>query len=84
MAPRRITVFFYGLFMDVELLRAKGAHPANDRPACVAGFALRVGQRATLIPNREASVYGILMELPHAEIVGGAEDDIGLVLSEEL
>jgi hypothetical protein len=68
MAPHRITVFFYGLFMDVELLRAKGAHPANGRPACVAGFALRVGQRATLIPNREASAYGILMELPHAEI----------------
>ena len=24
---RRIEVFFYGLFMDADLLRMKGAHP---------------------------------------------------------
>ncbi len=68
MSPRRIEVFFYGLFMDAEILRAKGTHPVNIRRACVAGFALRIGQRATLVSRREARAYGILMELSHDEI----------------
>lgn len=65
---RRVIVFFYGLFMDVELLRAKGVQPTHVRPACAPGFALRIGQRATLIRNAESSAYGIVMELSHAEI----------------
>jgi hypothetical protein len=68
MESHPITVFFYGLFMDVDLLRSKGAHPAHPRPACVPGFALRIGQRATLMPNAESSAHGIIMQLSHAEI----------------
>jgi hypothetical protein len=47
---RCISVFFYGLFMDEELLRAKGVQPRSPRQACIRGFALRIGQRATLVP----------------------------------
>ncbi len=68
MIPRRIEVFFYGLFMDADLLRTKGAHPENLRPACVPGFTLRIGQRATLVQNSDGRVYGILMTLTHDEI----------------
>src|SRR5712692_118226 len=68
MTPRRIEVFFYGLFMDADLLRTKGAHPENLRPACVPGFALRIGQRATLLQNSGARTYGIVMELTYVEI----------------
>jgi hypothetical protein len=68
MEPRRITVFFYGLFMDVGLLRAKGVNPIDARPGSVLGFVLRIGQRATLEPNDGASAYGIVMELSQAEI----------------
>ena len=68
MASRRIAVFFYGLFMDADLLRTKGAHPVNLRSACVPGFALRIGQRATLLQNPNARAYGIVMELTHVEI----------------
>ena len=68
MASRRIEVFFYGLFMDADLLRTKGAHPVNLRSACVPGFALRIGQRATLLQNPDARAYGIVMELTHVEI----------------
>lgn len=68
MLPRRIEVFFYGLFMDADLLRTKGAEPVKIRPACVPGFALRIGQRATLLRNPDARAYGILMELTHDEI----------------
>jgi hypothetical protein len=68
MLSRRIEVFFYGLFMDADLLRAKGADPINIRPASVPGFALRIGERATLLRNPDARAYGMLMELTHAEI----------------
>ena len=68
MAARRIKVFFYGLFMDAVLLRAKGTNPVNVRSACVPGYALRVGQRATLIESDQNRAYGMLMALTHDEI----------------
>ena len=68
MTSRRIEVFFYGLFMDADLLRTKGARPVNIRSACVPGFALRIGQRATLLRVPAARAYGIVLELTHVEI----------------
>jgi hypothetical protein len=68
MSARRIAVIFYGLFMDADLLRAKGIKPINIRSACVPGFGLRIGQRATLTRIPEARAYGMLMELTHREI----------------
>ena len=68
MASRRIDVFFYGLFMDADLLRTKGVNPTNIRPASVPGFALRIGQRATLVPSPKGLAHGILMDLTHAEV----------------
>jgi len=44
--------------MDADLLRAKGADPINIRPASVPGFALRIGERATLLRNPDARAYG--------------------------
>ena len=68
MAPRRIEVFFYGLFMDAELLRSKGAHPENIRTAAVSGFELRIGQRATLLRKAGTCAWGMLMQLTHSEV----------------
>jgi Gamma-glutamyl cyclotransferase, AIG2-like len=68
MASRRIEVFFYGLFMDADLLRTKGVNPSNLRRASVPGFVLRIGQRATLLQNPDGLTHGILMELTHAEV----------------
>jgi len=65
---RRIDVFFYGLFMDIDLLRSKGAEPLNVRGAFVPGFSLRIGQRATLVPAPNGRAYGMLMDLTHGEI----------------
>ncbi len=66
--PRRVAVFFYGLFMDVDLLRAKGATPEGVRSASLPGFALRIGQRATLIKNAGSIAHGVVMQLSHEEI----------------
>lgn len=65
---RRIDVFFYGLFMDAEALRAKGLNPLNVRPARVRGMCLRIGERAALTASPTDSTYGFLMQLTHAEI----------------
>jgi len=68
MATRQIDVFFYGLFMDGQVLREAGTKPSNFRRAYVADFALRIGQRATLVPSRGARAYGMLIALTHAEL----------------
>jgi hypothetical protein len=63
-----VNVFFYGLFMDVEALRAKGFHPVSPRMAVVAGMALRIGRRATLVAATDKSVHGFVIGLSHPEI----------------
>jgi hypothetical protein len=68
MPPRQIDGFFYGLFMDAEVLRQAGTKPSNFRRAHVADFALRIGKRATLIPSPGARAYGMLISLTHAEL----------------
>ena len=68
MESRTIDVFFYGLFMDGELLRANGLHPANGRQASVSGMALRIGRRATLVPDPARSVHGFVFGLSHEEV----------------
>ena len=68
MPPRRVSVFFYGLFMDAELLRARGAEPDGVGIASAPGFALRVGRRATLVPAAGDRAYGVVMELTHDEL----------------
>jgi hypothetical protein len=65
---RRIDVFFYGLFMDVNVLRNSGVAPADPRHAHVDHFALRIGERATLVACRGARSYGMLMALTHSEL----------------
>jgi Gamma-glutamyl cyclotransferase, AIG2-like len=65
MESRPVNVFFYGLFMDAEALRANGFHPVNARQACVSGMALQIGRRATLIPASAGRVHGFVMGLSH-------------------
>ncbi|MGH9804203.1 MAG: gamma-glutamylcyclotransferase family protein [Candidatus Acidiferrales bacterium] len=60
---RRADVFFYGLFMDEELLRAKGLEPEGGELAAVDGFALRIGRRAALVPAPGGRVHGVVFSL---------------------
>jgi len=68
MGPRRIDGFFYGLFMDAQVLREAGTRPSNFRRAYVADFVLRIGKRATLVPSLGGRAYGMLISLTHAEL----------------
>lgn len=40
----------------------------NARRAFVEGFALQIGQRATLLPTTGARAYGMLISLTHSEL----------------
>ena len=68
MGARRVGVFFYGLFMDPDLLRAKGLDPARPRRACVRGWRLRIGDRAALEVDSNSVTHGVLIELTHQEV----------------
>lgn len=68
MSARRVSVFFYGLFMDPDLLRARGLEPSNPRRACVRGRRLRIGERAALEADPGGIVYGMLFDLTHDEV----------------
>lgn len=68
MSDRRVDAFFYGLFMDVDVLRESGVAPIDPRRAYVDGFALRLGRRATLLPLAGARAYGMIYALTHAEL----------------
>lgn len=61
-------VFFYGLFMDEDLLKAKGLNPAASKIAHVAGYALRIGERATLIQSNQEQAYGTVITLSEEEL----------------
>ena len=68
MTERRIDGFFYGLFMDEDILGESQIVPANPRRAFVDGYALRIGRRATLIPDSDARAYGMVFALTHNEL----------------
>lgn len=68
MDPHQVDGFFYGLFMDERVLREAEVKPSNSRRAYVADFALRIGQRATLIPCPGSRAYGMLISLARADL----------------
>ena len=68
MTERRVDAFFYGLFMDPDVLRGQGVLPARPRNGHVDGFSLRIGERATLVPSADGRAYGVVYALTHAEL----------------
>jgi hypothetical protein len=61
-------VFFYGLYMDPEILTNKGVAPRNPRIATVKGYKLRIGKLATLLRDEKSEASGIIYSLTHDEI----------------
>ena len=56
-------VFFYGLFMDGNILRKNGIRPSNPRKGHLDDYALKIGNRASLIPCKNERSYGIVMSI---------------------
>ena len=62
------SIFFYGLFMDDDLLKEKGLNPGNPKLAHVPGYGLRIGERATLEPSEDERAFGLIMNLGSKEL----------------
>ncbi len=60
-------IFFYGLFMDRDLLTRQGLHPEVVGPAVLPDYRIHIGKRATLLPSASSRAFGIVMELSDAE-----------------
>ena len=63
-----IDTFFYGLYMDETVLAAAGVTARNGRKARLDGFALRIGQRATLVKEAGATAWGMVFTLAPADL----------------
>lgn len=75
MSSEEVAVFFYGLFMDESLLASKGITPSRAAVGYIDGYGLRIGTRATLVPDEAGRAYGVLMAL--------RADDVDALYSDE-
>ncbi len=62
-------VFFYGLFMDQDILTNNGINPSNPRKGYLKDYTLKIGNRASLIPKENEKAYGLLMEVDEEELI---------------
>ncbi len=58
-----IEIFFYGLFMDIDLLSRNRLDPKNPRQGYLQNYALKIGNRASLIPSKGDRSYGLLISV---------------------
>jgi hypothetical protein len=75
MSENHVSVFFYGLFMDESLLASKGIKPLRATIGYVDGYRLRIGARATLVPEKGSRAYGVLMTIARDEALDLYSDE---------
>lgn len=67
-STRAAAVFFYGLFMDESLLAGKGITPLSATVGYLENYKLRIGERATLLPEPDARAYGVFMTIAERDV----------------
>jgi hypothetical protein len=65
---RKHNVFFYGLYMDPEILENAGVKPDNPRIGYVENYKLIIGNKATLLRAPGEKAYGVVYSLSHSDI----------------
>ena len=68
-------VFFYGLYMDEEILTSKGVVIRKQRSAYVDDYALRVGDLTTLVRKDGSCAYGMVYAMTQKEVYSLYEGD---------
>lgn len=61
-------VFFYGSYINYDVLAQSGIRPASHQVARLPGFDIRIAPLANLVPVDEHTAYGIVTEATHAEL----------------
>ncbi|MES9857265.1 MAG: gamma-glutamylcyclotransferase family protein [Sedimenticola sp.] len=65
---REVDVFFYGSFMNEKVLSKAGVSPRNLRAAKLSDYSIVISPRATIKPNPDGILYGLVGRLSHAEL----------------
>lgn len=68
MSERSVWVFFYGSFINLDVLADVGIAPDTVHTARLDGFDIRIEPLANLVASEEHSVYGILVKATHREL----------------
>lgn len=63
-----VWVYFYGSYINLEVLAEVDLVPARVEVARLSGYDIRIGPLANLVPSREHTVYGILATATHREL----------------
>src|SRR5579859_3923053 len=68
MADPRVWTFFYGSYMNLDVLREVELVPAQHEPARLDGFDIRIAPRANLVRSDACCVWGLLATATHEEL----------------
>jgi hypothetical protein len=68
MTEPRVWVFFYGSYMNVDVLRDVEVIPEQWEVARLFGFDIRIQPRANLVRSERDCVYGVMATLTHQEL----------------
>jgi hypothetical protein len=68
MAEPRVWVFFYGSYMNFDVLREVDLAPPQWAVARLIGFDITIAPRANLVASEFACVYGIVALAAHREL----------------
>jgi cation transport regulator ChaC len=82
----RVWVFFYGSYMNLDVLRQVNVVPGQYESARLPGFDILIQPRANLVRAERDSVYGILATATHQELerlYAHARDVLGETYSPE-
>jgi len=69
MSESRIVTFFYGSYINLDVLRGLGVDPVDIEVARLDGFDIRIEPLANLVESEDASVFGIVASLTPEELV---------------
>jgi hypothetical protein len=83
MSARRIDVFFYGSYINFDVLGEAGIFERPFEAARLPGYRLEIGPLANLVPDDGSQAFGILTQLTHWELdclyTGHAREKLGAV-----
>jgi hypothetical protein len=65
---RKVWTFFYGSFMNSDVLAQADVYPTQRQSARLKEWELTLSPRANLVPAQGGCVYGILAQLTHPEL----------------
>jgi hypothetical protein len=65
---RTVWTFFYGSFMNPDVLANAEVRPTEAQMGRLDGWDIKIAPRATLVPSEGRSVFGILAKVTHADL----------------